>query len=266
MEELQSQNVILIILLGTAGMLLLIVGIVLFISIHEKRMLSEKRNQTERELSLQSEMIRLQLDSQERERKRIGADLHDSLGSLLWGAKVNALVIQRSTELDPTASASYQELNYILDESIRTVRRIAWELTPEAFHYAGLSESVKKLCQQLNSSILKVTFVEEGALEWNDDQALQVFRIIQELLSNALKHAKATAVTISLSWQEGNLVVLVTDDGIGFVLSERNGVGLWNVQQRISQLRADILIGQPPIGSGTQIEISIPLPHGESKD
>src|SRR5260221_227642 len=97
----------------------------------------------------QNQMIRLQLESQEQERKRIGADLHDSLGSLLWGAKVNASFIQRSVELSEYALASYKELNQILDESIDVVRRVAWELTPEAFHYSGLSDSIKKICARL---------------------------------------------------------------------------------------------------------------------
>lgn len=266
MEELQSQNVILIILLGAVGMLLLIAGMALFIFIHEKRMLSEKRRMAERELSIQTEMIHLQLDSQEIERKRIGADLHDSLGSLLWGAKVNALVIQRSVTLDNTAAASYGELNYILDECLRTVRRIAWELTPEAFHYAGLSGSVKKLCQQLNSDALSVTFQEERETEWNDDNALQVFRIIQELLSNALKHSKASIVLVTMLWQEHQLQVRVSDNGTGFTLGERNGVGLWNVQQRVKQLHAQISIGNPPSSTGTEIILTIPLSHDKSKD
>lgn len=266
MEELQSQNVILIILLGSVGMLLLIAGMVLFISIHEKRMLSEKRHMAERELSMQTEMIHLQLDSQEIERKRIGADLHDSLGSLLWGAKVNALVIHRSVELDKNATASYGELNYILDECLRTVRRIAWELTPEAFHYAGLSGSVKKLCQQLNSDILAITFQEEKEREWNDDNALQVFRIIQELLSNALKHSKASLVTVSMVWHEDQLHVIVSDNGIGFTQTERNGVGLWNVQQRVKQLQAQISIGNPPSSTGTVVVLTIPLSYDKPKD
>ncbi|MCI0751415.1 MAG: histidine kinase [Flammeovirgaceae bacterium] len=261
MEELQS-SIVLVIVLGTIGMLLLIAGMSLFIVLYQKRMLKEKKKQAERELEYQSQMIQMQLESQEQERKRIGADLHDSLGSLLWGAKVNASFLQRSIELKNSALDSYTELNYILDESINTVRRIAWDLTPDAFLYAGLSESVRKLCNQFDGKGIKIVFNEEGAEHWNDDRALQVFRIVQELVSNSLKHSQANLLHVSLSWQSGNLEVKLNDNGVGFKPDAgRNGVGLWNVEQRARQLQAKIHIGNPPICSGTEIVLQIPLHH-----
>ena len=152
MDALQEQDIPFVILLGTVGMLLLIGFMALFILMYQKRMLKEKQKRVQQELDYQNQMIRLQFESQEQERKRIGANLHDSLGSLLWGAKVNASLIQRSHELKDHALDAYKELNQILDESIEEVRRISWELTPEAFHYSGLSESIKKLCARLNGT------------------------------------------------------------------------------------------------------------------
>src|SRR6185369_7791764 len=125
-----------IILLGSVGMLLLIGCIGLFILIYQKRMLEEKQKRITQELDYQNQMIKMQIESEERERKRIGADLHDSLGSLLWGAKVNASYIQRLGVAEDVVT-SFKDLNQILDESISVVRRISWELTPEAFHYSG---------------------------------------------------------------------------------------------------------------------------------
>src|SRR5258708_2575921 len=196
MDELQEQSIPVIILLGTLAILLLIGGIGLLILIYQKRMLKEKQKRVMQEMDYQNQMIRLQLESQEQERKRIGADLHDSLGSLLWGAKVNASFIQRSVELSEYALASYKELNQILDESIDVVRRVAWELTPEAFHYSGLSDSIKKLCNRLNGEKQGIVFMEEGERLWNDDRALQVFRGTHELLSNALKHSGADSIAV----------------------------------------------------------------------
>ena len=150
MDPLQEQDIPVLILMGTTGMLILIGGIAVFILLHQRRILKEKQNQAMQALDYQDKMIKLQLESQEQERKRIGADLHDSLGSLLWGAKVNATFIQRTVGVTETTLTPFYELNQILDEGIETVRRIAWELTPDAFHYAGLSESVKKICERLN--------------------------------------------------------------------------------------------------------------------
>lgn len=267
MEELQAQDIPIVILLGTAGMLILIAGMGIFILQYQKRIAKEKEVQTRLELEYQSKMIQLQFDSQESERKRIGADLHDSLGSLLWGAKVNASFIQRSTRLTDEAQDSYGELIQILDDSIQTVRRISWELSPEAFTYAGLFESVKKLCSQLNGKGVEVKFEEEGNQLLNDYEALQTFRIIQEVISNAHKHSQANLILVSMHKKEKLLTVSITDDGGGFALNHiRQGVGLWNIEQRIKQLGAQINIGVPPIGRGTQVLLQIPLHHGNAKD
>ncbi|MBI1767876.1 MAG: hypothetical protein HY015_09990 [Bacteroidetes bacterium] len=265
MDQLQEQDIPTIILLGSVGMLLLIGGIGLFILIYQKRILKEKQERAMQELDHQSRMIKLQLESQEQERKRIGADLHDSLGSLLWGAKVNASFIQRSVEMKDSAMTSYQELNQILDESIDVVRRIAWELTPEAFHYSGLSESVTKLCHRLDGKGIEIIFKEEDSQLWNDDRALQVFRIIQELISNAVKHSGATSLSILMKWMEAQMKIIVTDNGTGFKSGkDQKGVGLWNIDQRVKQLRGKISIGNPPTGSGVEINLEIPLNHDKT--
>ena len=216
MDELQTQDIPSIVFLGTFGMFLLIGSIGIFILLYQKRMLQEKQKRVLQELQQQNMMIELQFESQEQERKRIGADLHDSLGSLLWGAKVNASFIERAVKMESDVLASYNELNEILDESLHVVRRIAWELTPEAFHYSGLSESVSKLCDRLNGKVMEIVFSETGSQLWNDDRALHVFRIIQELISNSSKHSSATTMIISLVWGEDKLNVIVKDNGTGY--------------------------------------------------
>ena len=262
MDQLQEQDIPIVILFGTIGMLLLIGGIALFILAYQKRMLAEKQKRVLQELDYQNRMIKLQLESQENERKRIGADLHDSLGSLLWGAKVNAAFIQKSISTDDSTLASYQELNQILDESIDVVRRIAWELTPEAFHYSGLSESVAKLCERMNGKGMEILFEEEHGRLWNDDRALQVFRVIQELVSNAMKHSGATSLVISIKWLQETLQINLTDDGRGFEAGyQQKGVGLWNVDQRMKLLNGRIGIGIPPMGTGVSVSLEIPLVH-----
>lgn len=262
MATLQGDEVAHIIALGTFGILLLVGGIALFMVLYQRRLLAEQRKQQVRESSYQQQMIQLQLESQEKERIRIAADLHDSLGSLLWGAKVNAAFIQRSQPLHGEVKDSHAELVQILDQCIGTVRRIAWELTPEAFHHAGLSQSVAKLCEQLHGKVVQVVVNEEGHREWNDVEALQVFRIIQELISNVVKHAQASLLTVTMRWEVTQLSVEVMDNGVGFALNEiRQGVGWWNIQQRAKKLDIQLQIGIPPSGKGTCVLLTIPLKH-----
>jgi signal transduction histidine kinase len=260
MEALQAEHIPWLILLGTAGMLMLIGFIGVFILLYQKRMLNEKQKRITRELEYQNQMIQLQLDSQEQERKRIGADLHDSLGSLLWGAKVNAALLCRSGNLKDDNLEAYNDLIKILDESLATIRKIAWELTPEAFQHAGLSDSIRKLCTQLDGKPIHISFTENKPVQWNDERALHVFRIMQELISNTFKHSGASQLTIVFSWSEETLVIHFSDNGKGIAAqAERNGVGLWNVAQRVKQLMASFQIGNDTDYTGLKITISVPL-------
>jgi two-component system, NarL family, sensor kinase len=267
MATLSSEEVIGIIALGTMGMLILIGGIAAFILVYQKKMLEEQKKKALREIEYQSEMIRMQLQSQEAERKRIGADLHDSLGSLLWGAKVNAEFIERAVNLQGNVIDAYKELKLILDQSITTVRRISWELTPEAFHDSGFSQSVGKLCEQMDGKGIEVKFVEEAGRWWSDDDAMQAYRIVQELVSNAMKHANAKRIMVSLIWKEQELLITVQDDGIGFQLDHkiRQGVGWWNIEQRAKRLKAEISIGNTSMQQGSTIGLTIPLNHDTRK-
>jgi signal transduction histidine kinase len=243
-------------------MTILIGMIGLFMVVYQKRILKEKEKRAQQELEFQSRMIKLQLESLELERKRIGADLHDSLGSLFWGAKVNVSIIQRLSQKDEATKTSFQELNQILDEGVEVVRRIAWELTPEAFHYSGFSVSVARLCERFNGKGIEIRIDECNPKLWNDNRALQAFRVVQELLSNAIKHSKASLFEISLKWSEKEIKINVKDNGIGIQGDmQPKGLGLWNVNQRIRQLNGKIQLGIPPIGNGLEVDMCIPLEY-----
>lgn len=260
MAELHQKEIIYILVVASTGILLLVGGIFSFALIYQKRILKEHQKQKELDEIYSKKMIEGQLDSQERERKRIAADLHDSMGSLLWGAKLNASFLERSIQYGSEQQKSYLELMNALDQSLDLVKRIAWDLTPQAFHQAGLSISVTQLCTRLTGSALVVSFNENADVNWNDERALSVYRIIQELISNCMKHAKASMVNVTLNWNSDTVEITVTDDGIGLNLNkERTGVGWWNIQQRGKQLNATIRIGHPPIKRGTQIQILVPL-------
>lgn len=263
MASFPQSEIIYLIILGSGGMLSLIGGIAIFIAVYQKRMILEQQRQKLQDEEYQQKMIQLQLESQETERRRIAQDLHDSVGSLLWGAKLAASYIDRVDSLTVEQKSSHRELMKILDQSIQTVKRIAWELTPEAFHYSGLSQSLTSLCGRFDGKGLQVQFLEEGEkLIWNDHRALFVFRIVQELVSNTIKHALASCLTVHLFWTPTNLIVKVSDDGQGFTLSDkREGVGWWNIQHRSSQLNAKIEIGEPPIGLGSAVTLTVPLQH-----
>lgn len=261
MEGLSQVEVIYIIIIGSLGMLLPITGFAVFISTYQKRMLQEQEKRRIIELNYQQQMIQSQIDSQETERKRIAADLHDSIGSLLWAAKLNIAYLARLSNFNGEMKDSYVETMKILDQSIDSVKRISWELTPEAFHHTGLSSSIMELCSRFDGRGQVIVCSELGqSFFWKDDRALMTFRIVQELLNNAVKHARATNILINLSWNPDAVVISVEDDGIGFALNDkiRNGVGWWNITNRAKMINAIIKVKKDR-QQGSAIEVWVPL-------
>jgi signal transduction histidine kinase len=262
MAEPSQDHLIFLLTAGTIGVLILAVFTIYFFFMYQRRMVIASREKINRENEFQQQMVYAQLESQEKERIRIASDLHDSLGSLLWSAKVNAAFIERSVVLQGESKESYLELMLSLDDSINMVRRIAWELTPEAFQHMGLAQSLESLCNNLNKKTMHVSFLQEGNVFWKDERAMQVYRITQELVSNSIKHSKAKELKVRLKWEIESLILSVEDNGIGFNIKDmRKGVGWWNIEQRAGQLKAKITMGKTPFDRGTSVILNIPLSH-----
>jgi signal transduction histidine kinase len=243
-------------------------GIAVFIAVYQKKMLQEQEKRRKIEIQYQQKMIQSQIESQEAERKRIAADLHDSIGSLLWAAKLNIAFLGRSVDLNDDLKESYSETMKILDQSIESVKRISWELTPEAFHHSGLSSSIKELCTRLNGKGQILAWKEEGeVIFWRDSRALMVFRIVQELVNNAVKHAHANTIWVETIWKNDQLAISVIDDGVGFVLDDKikKGVGWWNIAHRADKINARIKISEG-IQKGSSIVVTVPLLKDYEKD
>ena len=250
-----------IVIIGTLGMLTLIGGFAAFIALYQKRMLQEQEKRQLMDIDFQNRMIQLQIDSTETERKRIAADLHDSIGSLLWAAKLNIAFLGRSVDFSGELKDSYSETMKMLDQSVDSVRRISWELTPEAFNHTGLASSIKEFCTRLDGKGQKVIYEEQGrSVFWKNDRALMVYRIVQELVNNAVKHAKATTIRVKLQWSQESLGLEVSDDGIGFELNDkvRSGVGWWNITNRSNKIQAKLFV-KKNTPKGSAIELTVPL-------
>lgn len=243
------------------GMLLVSAGFAVFLALYQRRMFQEQEKRRLMDLDFQDRMIQLQIDSTETERKRIAADLHDSIGSMLWAAKLNIAYLGRSVEFSGELKDSYSETMKMLDQSVDSVRRISWELTPEAFNHTGLASSIKEFCSRLDGRGQNVICEEQGrSVFWKDDRALMVYRIVQELVNNAVKHAQSTMIKVKLRWNAQSLEIEVSDNGVGFVLNEqvRSGVGWWNITNRSKKIGANLLV-RDDVANGSIIELTVPL-------
>ena len=229
------------------------------------RFRQNKKLQTEKIANLEKYQKILVMDSmlqgQEEERKRIAQDLHDGLGTLLVSARLQMQHAQN--QLDTIMQLPILEnTENIINNACKEVRRIAHDMMPSALIDLGFIEAVEDLTADLSSQgQLQVDLkVADHFPQLNDAAALNLYRIIQEILQNIVKHAYASTVGISLISEPNQLVVEVSDDGVGFdTESVTGGIGLRNIRSRVDYLNGAIQIESKP-NQGCTYSLSVPLP------
>lgn len=200
------------------------------------------------------------LETQERERKRIAEDLHDRLGSMLSSVKLHYDSATSSNE----NQKKFKKAADILDETIRETRKIAYNLNsgvlakfglvPALEDLKGTIESTKKIEVELN-----VHNIDERL---TNDLEVNIYRVIQEAVSNALKHSSASQITIQLTrHDDDHLTLMIADDGTGFDSKEKSmGMGLQNMEARMSKFEGEVTIDSRK-DHGTTITVDIPNPQ-----
>ena len=209
------------------------------------------------------------LQGQEAERSRMAQDLHDGLGGLLAGVKLKlSSIVARAGEAQVGEKNAINDVVGQLDYSVDELRRIAHDMMPESLRFGGLAPALSDLCRYMGTPMVQVVFQNLGIKDNYPDQLrVTVYRVVQELLTNAIKHANATKIILQCSELDNWLFVTVEDNGKGMDQREENrkkGLGLINIRNRISLLNGDIETVSHP-GEGTTVNIQIPkyLYNGE---
>ena len=242
-------------------------GLFVFIYMwHQHRQLTEKdleileRRNELKEMELQRlsqkrelEVLEASMRGEEQERDRIARELHDGLGPLLSSIKLSILSKKSS---DPQTSAG------LVDRASSELRQIAQNLSPLNLNKFGLYTAIEDLCSDMSTDHTMVYFqpIQVAELELEAIKT-QLYRMIQELVTNCIKHAEASEILVQLSKSRGYLKLIVEDNGIGMDTSIPVGkghFGLINIQQRLSQLRGQMQIDSQK-GKGTTIDIEVPL-------
>ncbi|MFY8036060.1 MAG: sensor histidine kinase [Cyclobacteriaceae bacterium] len=256
----------LIFAVGTVAMLFMAGAIIIFVSFYQKRMLNEQLRRQAMEADYQRKLLEAQLESQERERARVSKDLHDDVGLMLQALRTTTLaVIHQAPEEDR------QEVQQMVSEITESVRRISWDLMPSSLERFGLTETIDELCTRLNKRGLPVHFSLTGVSQaLSKRNEVLLYRMTQEMVNNALKHAKAAAIDVNLQWTEDQLQLQVTDNGVGFELPTSvnyspigSGLGLLSLKSRADLLNAQLTF-EKNSPSGTRISVKFPIPHGQN--
>ncbi len=206
-----------------------------------------KSNQTTKEVIAEKKLL-FQI-AQEEEREHISRELHDHLSSTLAGIKVY---------LSPK-TPNYAKIIAHLDDAYAVTRRISHTLNTETIKKFGFREACLDFIELINANDT-ISFQEFGQpLILQEDQALMLYRIIQELLTNATKHARATEVKLGIHWEEKAVLISVEDNGLGFdTLVKKAGIGIANIHKRIEILKADIeFLSTPTDGTSVLITMSV---------
>ncbi|KAA9327292.1 tetratricopeptide repeat-containing sensor histidine kinase [Adhaeribacter soli] len=244
---------------------LLIAIVIIAAFLYSRRRLKQHLKEKQLLLVTQKQRSLAVVEAEEKERKRIGSDLHDGLGQLLSIARLNLSGLKE--DLD-TASEMQQQLLQnaldVLDEALREVRVISHNLASDPLRQQGIARAVQLLLDQISQTDrYTIHFEAIGLKEEPVPQFIEkvVYRVIQECLSNILKHAQATHISLQLIRHEHELTVMIEDNGRGFDLHEINqkpGIGLKNIRSRVEYLNGTVHFDSDPT-RGTIISIAIPL-------
>lgn len=252
----------------------LVIGISIWLYIVDQRRknikaLGEKNDEINKqkidELLQQQEIASLQgvLEGQETERKRVAIDLHDRLGGILSMVKLHFSSVEEKIDPENPSKQKFLTASELLDLAAGEVRNISHNMMSGVLAKFGLIPALEDLQTRISETgKLKVNLYTSnitGALD--GEQELQLYRIVQELMSNILKHSEATETNIQLNENEDTVNLIMEDDGIGFnpeKLDVSAGIGLSNLKARVAKLNGTLHIDSG-LGSGTTVSIDIPI-------
>lgn len=258
-----SLNAELVLILGTSGMLLLTAAIAIFIYLYQRKLIKRKLEYQKIEDLLKKQELKsayAMLAGQEKAHKRIAEELHDNLGSILVTLNMFADTLQKKTHPDDLKKLALK-ISEVAQVANEATRKISHSLDSGVLKHFGLATAVQELVDAVGEShTLTVSSHIQIEDKLDSEVSLNIYRILQELINNTLKHAQASKINIDLNQIKDNLSLIFEDNGIGFQQNGQTpkGMGLRNLESRVERLGGTITLDSKK-NKGTTTIIEIPL-------
>jgi two-component system NarL family sensor kinase len=243
-----GSTVSLVLFFGTIGMLALTIGLIVFIIFHQRKVIRYQLRLQRMEQDQQKLLLNASIRLQEEERQRIAADLHDDAGPLLATARLylneNLVNLDKTTQLQSIYNAKQ-----IIDDTIQLIRNISHSLMPPTLKNFGLESAVNDLFQKISGSgsMNASSRFHDYRERLQAENELIIFRVIQELVNNILKHSNASFIHLTQNTSGNKFFIRLHHDGRGITQADFNklnksnvGLGLKNIQSRLKVLHGQI--------------------------
>lgn len=267
----QHANVSVVLFFGTIGMLALTIGLIVFIIFHQRKVIKYQMSLQKMEYEQQKMLLNASIKLQEEERQRIAADLHDDAGPLLATARLylneNLVNMDKTTQLQSIYNAKQ-----IIDDTIQLIRNISHSLMPPTLKNFGLESAVNDTFQKISGSgnLNASSRFHDYKERLPTDSELIVFRVIQELINNILKHSNASFIHLTQNTNGSKFYIRMHHDGKGMTQADferltksSSGLGLKNIQSRLKVLQGRIFFEKDP--SQTYYKVTIELNREEAQ-
>ena len=269
LQATNPSEITLVLFVGTVGMLVLTIGLILFIIFHQRKVIRYQTKLQQMEQEQQKVFLKASIRLQEEERSRIAADLHDDAGPLLATARLylneNIVNQDKASQLQAIFQA-----RQILDDTIQLIRNISHSLMPPTLKNFGLESAINDLFQKISGSgtINASSRFHEYKERLKPEKELIVFRVVQELINNILKHSSASFIHLTQNAHGDTFFLRMHHDGKGLVQSEfeklnksNHGLGLKNISSRLNVVHGAINFEKDL--SQTYFKVTIEIPKDD---
>jgi len=244
----------------------------LLVSLAEKSAIALMNiRQYERVVAREQELERLSIsrvEAQEEERRRIAKEIHDGIGQMLTAIKFNLEILEDSVASSGDARERINEMKSLLDGLMREAREMSYTLMPSVLDDFGLAPALQMFCEQFRKKHAIVTTFQNHGLTSRLNRLLEVslYRIVQEALTNVLRHAAADTVTVQIIKRADRIRLIIEDNGKGMPSSslDGHGLGFVSMRERASQFGGTLRVDSSP-GEGTVVSVDVPIADSEPK-